>query len=133
VFVNQFVGTTNLIPGELTGDARGCVRLPGGALLAAAPAPGLPPGTQVVLSVRPEQLRMHAELREGAVPATIKAVLPLGAHVMYEAWTEDGVALKISEPRDAGARMLAPGERVYVAPVAPAACQVFRSDARGVP
>ena len=132
VFVNQFVGTTNLIRGELTDDARGIVRLPGGALIAAAPAPTLAPGTQVVLSVRPEQLRMHAVRGEGMVSATIMAVLPLGPHVMYEARTEDGVPLKISQTRDAGARLLAPGERVFVAPATPASCQVFMAEAPAV-
>ena len=130
VFVNQFVGTTNLVPGELTGDAHFGVRLADGTLFAAAPVPGIAPGTPVVMSVRPEQLRMHAAKADGSVAATIKAVLPLGPYVMYEARTEAGVALRISEPRDAGARLLAPGERVFVAPVAPAACNVFIADAR---
>jgi putative spermidine/putrescine transport system ATP-binding protein len=130
VFVNQFVGTTNLIPAELIGDARGAVRLPGGALLAVPPPPGLSPGTPVVVSVRPEQLRMHATRSEGTLPATVKAVLPLGSHVMYEARTDDGVGLKISQSRDGGTRILAPGEQVFVGPVAAAACQVFASEPR---
>jgi putative spermidine/putrescine transport system ATP-binding protein len=123
VFVNQFVGTTNLLPGELAGAA--CVRLDGGALIAASPAPGLAPGARVVLSVRPEQLRIRPAGSDDALTATIKAVLPLGPYVMYEAQTEGGVAVRVSEPRDAGARLLSPGERVHVAPVAPAACNVF--------
>jgi putative spermidine/putrescine transport system ATP-binding protein len=128
IFVNQFVGTTNLIPGELTDDARGVVRLSGGALIAATPMPGLAPGARVVLSVRPEQLRVHQAGGEGTVRATIVTVLPLGPYVMYEAQTEAGVAFRISQPRDAGARLLAAGERVFVAPVAPAACKVFAAD-----
>jgi len=75
--------------------------------------------------VRPEQLRIHSAVREDAVPATIKAVLPLGPYVMYEAETEAGVAFRVSESRDAGSRLLSPGDRVHVAPVAPAACNVF--------
>ena len=125
VFVNQFVGTTNLLQGELADDARGLVRLAGGAIIAAAPAPGLARGTRVVVAVRPEQLRILAVGRQGAVPATIKAVLPLGPYVMYEAETEAGVAFRVSEPRDAGTRLLSPGDHVHVAPVAPAACNVF--------
>jgi hypothetical protein len=83
-----------------------------------------------VLSVRPEQLRMHSVRVDGAVSATIRIVLPLGPHVMYEARTDDGVGLKISQSRDGGTRILAPGEQVFVGPVAAAACQVFASEPR---
>src|SRR6476646_2880704 len=48
VFVNQFVGTTNLLHDELADDLRGLVRLEGGALMMAAPAPGLRQGDRVV-------------------------------------------------------------------------------------
>jgi len=125
VFVNQFVGTTNLLHGELADAALGVVRLEGGALMTAAPAPGLRQGDRVVLSVRPEQLRMHSVRVDGAVSATIRIVLPLGPHVMYEARTDAGVTFRISAPRDAGAPLLSPGECVHIAPVAPHACNVF--------
>jgi putative spermidine/putrescine transport system ATP-binding protein len=131
MFVNQFVGTTNLLSGELADDA--CVRLDGGALIAASPAPGLARGARVVLSVRPEQLRIQPAQGDGALTATIRAVLPLGPYVMYEAQTEGGVAFRISEPRDAGARMLSPGECVHVAPVARAACNVFAAASAPAP
>ena len=106
------------------------VRLTGGALIEGTPAPGLAAGTQVLLSVRPEQLRLHQAASGTGVAATIKTVLPLGPVVMYEARTESGVALKISQTRDAGMRLRAPGDRVFVAPVEPAACNVFAADAR---
>jgi putative spermidine/putrescine transport system ATP-binding protein len=129
VFVNQFVGTTNLFEGELADGAGGAVRLACGTIVRASPAPGLARGARVVLSVRPEQLRILPAAGEGVMTATIKAVLPLGAYVMYEAQTEAGAAFRISEPRDAGARLLSPGERVHVAPAAPRACNVFTADA----
>ena len=133
VFVNQFVGTTNLLEGELADAAHGVVRLAGGATIAAAPAPGLARGARVVLSIRPEQLRIRPPGSEGAVPATIKTVLPLGPYIMYEAETDAGVAFRLSEPRDPGGRLLPPGERVHVAPVAPSACNVFAADAARAP
>jgi len=109
LFVNQFVGTTNLIPGEL----------------AAGWAPGLAPGARATLSVRPEQLRLHHQAAAGRLAATVKAVLPLGPLVLYEAEISGGVAIKISQPREAAAELLAPGASVYVAPAAGATCQVF--------
>jgi putative spermidine/putrescine transport system ATP-binding protein len=131
VFVNQFVGTTNLLEGELADDEGSVVRLAGGALIAGARTPGLARGSRVVVSVRPEQLRIHSARTDGAVPATIRAVLPLGPYVMYEARTEAGVAFRISEPRDAGAQLLSPGECVHIAPVAPSACNIFAAGSVG--
>src|SRR5690349_7900040 len=80
LFVNQFVGTVNLIAGELADGARSTVRLPSGSTLAAAPAPHLAAGASVVVSVRPEQLRVRERGGDGALPARIKVVLPLGPH-----------------------------------------------------
>jgi hypothetical protein len=68
---------------------------------------------------------MHSVRVDGAVSATIRIVLPLGPHVMYEARTDAGVTFRISAPRDAGAPLLSPGECVHIAPVAPHACNVF--------
>ncbi|HUG79555.1 MAG TPA: ABC transporter ATP-binding protein [Burkholderiales bacterium] len=109
LFVNQFVGTANLVPGAL----------------AAAWAPGLASGASATISVRPEQLRVHREAGAGRLPATVKAVLPLGPLVIYEAEIAGGVALKISQPREGEAALLTPGEAVFVAPVSRAACRVF--------
>ena len=129
VFVNQFVGTTNLLSGELADEALAVVRLEGGALISAAPVRGIARGARVVLSVRPEQLRIQKARVEGGVAATIKAVLPLGPHVMYEAQTDGGTAFRVSEPREAGGRLLSPGEQVHVVPVAREACNVFAAEA----
>jgi putative spermidine/putrescine transport system ATP-binding protein len=122
LFVNQFVGTTNLIHAHM--HAAGAVQLRGGAVL---PAVGLAPlavGTPVVVSVRPEHLRVHAHPVDGAFAATVKAVMPLGPHVLYEAEADGAASLKISAPRH-GAPALAPGQRVFVAPAHASACQVF--------
>jgi putative spermidine/putrescine transport system ATP-binding protein len=127
LFVNQFVGSTNLIPGELDDIARGTVRLADGSMLATAPAPGLVRGARVLVSVRPEQLRVCPEGGGGTLTATIKVVLPLGPQVIYEAQAQDGTLLKISQPRDAGTSLFVPGDRVFIAPATPASCQVFAS------
>jgi putative spermidine/putrescine transport system ATP-binding protein len=108
LFVNQFVGTTNLIP----------------AALAAGWAPNAKASASTI-SVRPEQLRLEREAGGRRLQATVKAVLPLGPHVVYEVEIEQGVALKISAPRETAGTLLAPGERVYVEPATPSACQVF--------
>ena len=128
LFVNQFVGTVNLIAGELADGARSTVRLAGGATFSAAPAPHLADGSRVVVSVRPEQFRLHAKGGGDTLAARIKVVMPLGPHVMYEAEMRDGTSVKISQPRDAGVALLVPGDEVFVAPIVPAACRVFAAD-----
>jgi putative spermidine/putrescine transport system ATP-binding protein len=61
LFVNQFVGTTNLLPGRIVGcDASGTDVALAGGIVRAAPA-GLERGASVLVSVRPEQLRLHGE------------------------------------------------------------------------
>ncbi len=124
LFVNAFVGTTNLLPGTLEGaDARGTrVKLDAGVVVAGAPAPGLAIGARVVVSIRPERLRRGPD----GIPATVRAALPLGPVIVYEVVTADGAALKVSEPRDAGATAPRIDERVCVH-AAPAASLVFPS------
>src|SRR5882757_1037287 len=59
LFVNQFVGTANVLPGEFVSNDHGIatVRVLGGAVLKAKETPSLVKGAQVLVSVRPEQLR----------------------------------------------------------------------------
>lgn len=108
LFVNQFVGTTNLIPREL----------------AAGWVPDAAQGASTI-SVRPEQLRLTREAGARRLAATVKAVMPLGPHVIYEVELAPGVAIKISAQRESAGTLLAPGERVYVEPATASACQVF--------
>jgi putative spermidine/putrescine transport system ATP-binding protein len=133
LFVNQFVGTVNLVAGELADAARGTVRLANGAMLRVAPAPHLASGSRVVVSVRPEQLRVRDRAGDATLSARIKVVMPLGPHVMYEAQMQDGTFVKISEPRDAGAVLLAPGDEVFLATLGSDACQVFADAAPSEP
>src|SRR5262249_44734173 len=78
LFVNQFVGATNLVPGKLAGaDTSGCVVELAGGKLRAAPAPNLVKGMNVVVSVRPEQWRMQTLPSDGALTGTVKMVMPL--------------------------------------------------------
>jgi len=68
VFVAGFIGNANLIP----------VRLSGGAVLVdgvrVAAAPAIPDGGAATLMVRPEQVRVSAEPRDGSIAATVESV-----------------------------------------------------------
>src|SRR5215469_13463546 len=103
LFVNQFVGTANVLPGELVKANSGAaaVQLQAGVTLPVADGKSLQSGSSVVLSIRPEQLRIQGAPADGNLAAVINAVMPLGAHVVYDVTVGEGTSLKVSEPREA--------------------------------
>jgi putative spermidine/putrescine transport system ATP-binding protein len=126
LFVNQFVGSANVVAGELmrAQDGVAVVRVPGGAVLKVEETAELAAGAPVLVSVRPEQLRLEAAPGEGRIAGVVKAVMPLGPHVVYEVETQSGTSFKVSEPRAPATPLRRPGESVHVAASA-AACRVF--------
>jgi putative spermidine/putrescine transport system ATP-binding protein len=129
LFVNQFVGTTNLLPVRLTSIAggRATVRFGdvdfvcGGATATAAK---LAPGADAIWSVRPERLRIAGEGGGRSIPATVRVVLPMGPITVYEAET-GATTFKINLPRDESSTMLRAGDRIFVEPIDAEAGQVF--------
>ena len=126
LFVNQFVGSANVVTGELmrAQDGVAVVRVPGGAVLKVEETAELAAGAPVLVSVRPEQLRLEAAPGEGRIAGVVKAVMPLGPHVVYEVETQSGTSFKVSEPRAPATPLRRPGESVHVA-ASVAACRVF--------
>ena len=126
LFVNQFVGSANVVAGELmrAQDGVAVVRVPGGAVLKVEETAELAAGAPVLVSVRPEQLRLEAAPGEGRIAGVVKAVMPLGPHVVYEVETQSGTSFKVSEPRAPATPLRRPGESVHVA-ASVAACRVF--------
>jgi putative spermidine/putrescine transport system ATP-binding protein len=123
LFVNEFVGSTNVMTGEFARTGAGArVTLAGGVGIDVPLVAGFTDGTKVVVSVRPEQLHFAAA---GGVAGIVKAVMPLGAHVIYEIEAAAGLSLKVSEPRAPRTAMRQSGDQVYVMPTSPAACHVF--------
>jgi putative spermidine/putrescine transport system ATP-binding protein len=127
LFVNEFVGTTNVLPGEFVSGATGesIVRIAGGSTIAVSPRTKFHTGSKVVLSIRPEQLRMQSSPTEASIGGTIKAVLPLGAHVVYDVALADGASMKVSEPRETAGELRSLGTPVHLKPISPGSCHVF--------
>jgi putative spermidine/putrescine transport system ATP-binding protein len=105
LFVNGFIGTTNLLSGKLATIADGIatVSLDAGALLRVPAPSGLAAHSDVLLSVRPEQLTLHAEPGPGTWRIEPGLSLPLGGQLVHEVRAADGTTLKIAEPRLAAA------------------------------
>jgi ABC-type Fe3+/spermidine/putrescine transport system ATPase subunit len=78
LFVAQFLGPTNLVQGQVeSADAGLLVRTPLGSLSASNGGGAPPPGTPVSLSIRPESVRVSADLVSGTnrFPATIERLI----------------------------------------------------------
>jgi len=123
LFVNQFVGTTNVLFGKFAGNgSAGRVTLAGGAAIDVPAVTGIANGSMVTLSIRPEQLHIAPG---GGLAGIVKAVMPLGAHVVYEIEIAPDISLRVSEPREGHSALRQTGEQVNVAPASPDACHVF--------
>jgi putative spermidine/putrescine transport system ATP-binding protein len=103
LFVNGFIGTTNLMNGRVASlqNGRATVALEAGATIELAAPAGLGIGAPVLMSVRPEQLALSAVPGPDAWKVTPGLALPIGAQLVHEARTTDGTFLKIIEPRRA--------------------------------
>ncbi len=123
LFVNEFVGTTNLLQGEFVGS--GSVQFAGGSAVAVAGNLKFQPGTRVIVSIRPEQLRISSSPMDGSIGGTIKTVMPLGPHVVYDIALRDGPSLKVNEPRETASELRSVGLAVNIRPISPASCRVF--------
>ncbi len=101
LFVNGFIGTTNLLPGKIASLQGGTatVVLDAGATIALPAPQGLGAGQPILLSVRPEQLALSSVPGPDAWKVEPGLSLPIGAQLVHEARTADGASLKIVEPR----------------------------------
>jgi len=101
IFVNTFVGTANLIKGVVAGKtaAGSSIRLDGGNMVETIFATKLPVGAAVLLSVRPEGVRLSATRDAGTLPGRVKAVMPIGPSLIYEVELSDGTAMKVVQDR----------------------------------
>jgi len=100
----------NLLPATIKGE-----RVVAGGL--AVDLHGVPPGTPVLLGVRPETLRVLHEAESGAAPATVVAVTPLHERLVILLRTAEGTEIVASVIGDAPAT----GASVWIAADADAA------------
>jgi len=126
LFVNQFVGTTNLLPGTVESvDGSECrVGIAGGESIVCR-ARGFRAGARVVLSIRPERLRLAAAPGSGRLRAKVGLILPLGPTLVYDLTLATGAAVRVAAPRPELAAVPASGSEVFIEPTAVDACLLF--------
>jgi putative spermidine/putrescine transport system ATP-binding protein len=124
LFVNQFVGHTNLLPGRLTEGS--VVELAAGTKVRVRDTDGVASGSAIVVSVRPENLMVAEGPGEGSFPAKVRLTLPLGAMDVIEAVTADGLGLKLTRARGRGTAPFASGQAIHLKIVDSDAVSLFK-------
>ena len=104
LFVNSFIGSSNLLSGQIAAPVEGgyAVTLGNGAAWRGPPAARRAPGRPVLVSVRPEQMRLADEAGEGRFPVELKLSLPIGGELIHDVTSADGSSLKIAMSRRPG-------------------------------
>jgi putative spermidine/putrescine transport system ATP-binding protein len=127
LFVARFIGTANLVPGQLHMDASGASFAPtvGGYLSLSVARPCSRSGA-AVLSVRPEHWLLLPAGSGDGLAATVRMVLPLGPTVVNELELADGTPIKVTTVRTATGERLQPGAAVRIGLAPQAAVAVFQ-------
>ncbi|MES1026131.1 ABC transporter ATP-binding protein [Gloeocapsa sp. BRSZ] len=127
LFVSTFVGTCNLLPGKLVErDTSDClVEVPGGGKLRVANHDTLQSHNDVLLAVRPENLRIQTQPTTHSLPTIVEMCLPLGAVMAYEVQIAPNTKVKVTQPRLPGSRPLQQGQQIYLELASPQACALF--------
>jgi putative spermidine/putrescine transport system ATP-binding protein len=131
LFVNRFVGHTNIIDAVVVGSAAAgtvTVDAGNGTILEVANRGSFSPGNAVMLSIRPENLVIVEGSRGGAFPATVHLTLPLGPTEIVEARIGDGKAVKLTRPYTPSAKPLAPGTAIHLAVADAEGVSVFAAE-----
>lgn len=112
LFVNGFVGATNLLAGRVADRSAGrcAVDLDVGATLSVAERHHLPVGRRVVVSVRPEHLMLFPSPAPGRWPVELRARTVIGGTLREELRAGDGTDLvRVTARMPDGAAPVQPG------------------------
>jgi putative spermidine/putrescine transport system ATP-binding protein len=127
LFVSTFVGTCNLLPARLLGRETPdyVMQVPGGGRLRVASPMTVKPDDNLLLAVRPENLRIQTQPSAHSLPSTVEMCLPLGSVTAYEVQISPDTKVKVTQPRIPGARLLERGQQIHLELASPQACSLF--------
>jgi len=131
LFVSTFVGTCNLLPAKLMGreSSSYVVQVPGGGRLRVDSQTPVQVDNDMLLAVRPENLRIQTQPSAHCLSSTVEMCLPLGAVTAYEVQIASDTKVKVTQPRIPGTRLLEKGQQIYLELVSPHACSLFSAPA----
>jgi putative spermidine/putrescine transport system ATP-binding protein len=127
LFVNKFLGQTNLLPATISGQigSKVSLALDCGVSLEVPASRIWPKGDRVVLSVRPENLSIVAGPTDKTIPAVVSHFAPLGAVDLIEARANCGTPIKIARAHRSGENVVVDGQKIWLAIESRAACSLF--------
>ncbi|MCC2651789.1 MAG: transporter ATP-binding protein [Microvirga sp.] len=101
LFVNGFIGTTNLLGGRVSSCSNGwtTIALDVGAQIAVSTDRSFETGSRAVLSARPEQLALFPDAADDRWPVRVDMVVPLGPTSIYDLEMPGGQRIKLAERR----------------------------------
>ena len=104
LFINNFIGSSNIFPGKVVEAQPGSLRieLDAGAVFDVPTQKPMATGSRIVLSARPEQLTLRSSPAASSWPVRLRMSLPLGPTVIHDVEGPGGVAIKVAAPRQAG-------------------------------
>jgi putative spermidine/putrescine transport system ATP-binding protein len=126
MFVNGFVGSTNLLPGIVVEQQHDMlsIRLDCGPLVRVQSERPLEMHARAVVSVRPERLDVAENTGHDTITGRVAIAMPLGASTLYEVKLTSGQVLKLSLAR-AGGPALEEGSSVHLRFSSSRAASVF--------
>lgn len=104
LFVNNFIGSSNLFSGKVTEQFEGGygVELANGAHWRVLSKARFSPENTVIVSVRPEQMMLADEAAAERFPVALKLSLPIGGEIIHDVTSASGESIKIALPRRPG-------------------------------
>lgn len=117
LFVNAFVGTTNILDCAVAASDGGTtrVRLASGHELTFHTSVEVGPGTPARLTTRPQYIDLSGtDTGTGALRGRVDAAMSNGPSLMYSVSLEDGTGIKASRLREPHQQTFSPGDDVFV-------------------
>jgi putative spermidine/putrescine transport system ATP-binding protein len=127
LFVSRFVGTTNLLPGNVArivgGEAD--IALDCGPTIRTSVV-DLPAGARrALVSIRPHHLRVADASADDSIKGIVQVVMPMGEKLFCEIGTQDGAAVKLTLAREAGVHGPEVGSAIGLRPASTATSRAF--------
>jgi spermidine/putrescine transport system ATP-binding protein len=121
-FVADFIGSMNVLEGEILETTAEAVRVEAGAMIIEVPADRAAltarvPGAAVLVCIRPEELSVLPFPADGAVPAQIVSTIFHGPTLRVFAVLPGGEKLMIDAPRRNAEARPRTGTTIYVCPL----------------